>query len=92
MIFKKWKIKFENKIVDYSSFVILIFAVLKFWNISRSTFRRSKFWLPPQSTLEVFLNIQGGSRSFKKTMIGYYHIFFCGLQPNLQLTIYIKIF
>ena len=47
----KWFWKYENlnskiKLSNNSSFVILIFAILKFRNIGRSTFRRSKIWLP----------------------------------------------
>ena len=41
------------KLSNNSSFVILIFAILKFWNIDRSTFRRSKFWLPPSSANDL---------------------------------------
>ena len=37
------KIKLSNN----SSFVILIFLILKFRNIGRFTFRRSEFWSPP---------------------------------------------
>ena len=36
------------KLSNNSSFVILIFAILKFWNIDRFTFRPSKFWPPPR--------------------------------------------
>ena len=58
------KNKFVKKI---ESFAILIFVILKFRNIDRSTFRRSKFWSPPNSTiwkidtsqLEKLLNILG---------------------------------
>ena len=32
---------------NISSSVIIIFAILKFRNVSRFTFRRSKFWSPP---------------------------------------------
>ena len=46
IIYKKWK-KSIMKLSNNSSFVILVFAILKFRNIGRSTFRRSKFWLPP---------------------------------------------
>ena len=52
MIAKISKIKFENKISNNSSFVILIFAVLKFQNIDRSTFRRSKISPSPEYTIE----------------------------------------
>ena len=46
MISKKWK-NTIIKLSKNSSFVILIFATSKFRNFSRSTFRRSKFWPPP---------------------------------------------
>ena len=41
MIPKKSKIEFENETIE--SFIILIFAILKFQNIGRSTFHCSKF-------------------------------------------------
>ena len=49
----KWFIKNEKlnskiKLSNNSSFVILIFAILKFRNVGRSTFRHSKFWPPPE--------------------------------------------
>ena len=37
------EINSEIKLSNNSSFVILIFVILKFRNIGRSTFRRSKF-------------------------------------------------
>ena len=43
------KINSKIKLSNNWSFVILIFVILKFWNIGRSTFRRSKFWPPPLS-------------------------------------------
>ena len=48
----KWFLKNEKlnskiKLSNNSSFVILIFAIVKFLNICRSTFRHSKFWPPP---------------------------------------------
>ena len=49
IISKKWK-NTIIKLSKNSSFVILIFATLKFRNFSRSTFRRSKFWPPPKIT------------------------------------------
>ena len=45
------KKKFENKIIE--SFFRLIFAISKFRNIGRSTFRRSKFWPPPMSDTRI---------------------------------------
>ena len=42
------KINSKIKPSKISSFVILIFLILKFRNIDRSTFRRSKFWPPPK--------------------------------------------
>ena len=47
-ISKKWKINLKIKLSNNSSFVILIFAILKFRNIGRSAFRRSKFWPSPE--------------------------------------------
>ena len=44
---KMKKINLQIKLWNNSSFVILIFAILKFRNIDRSTFRRSKFWPSP---------------------------------------------
>ena len=41
------KINSKIKLSNNWSFVILIFVILKFWNIGRSTFRRSKFWPLP---------------------------------------------
>ena len=41
------------------SFVILIFAILKFRNIDRSTFRRSKFWPPPVFPFFHFFSARG---------------------------------
>ena len=41
------KIISKIKLSNSSSFVILIFVILKFRNIGRSTFRRSKFRPPP---------------------------------------------
>ena len=38
------KINSEIKVSNNSSFVILIFVILNFRNIRRSTFRRSKSW------------------------------------------------
>ena len=38
------KINSKIKLSNNSSFVILIFVILKFRNIGRSTFRRYKFW------------------------------------------------
>ena len=38
--------KLSNVITSF--YVILIFAILKFRNIDRSTFRRSKLWPPPK--------------------------------------------
>ena len=45
---KNEKLNYKIKWSNNSSFVILIFAILKFRNIDRSTFRRSKFWPPPR--------------------------------------------
>ena len=42
------KINSKIKLSNNSSYVILIFVILKFRNIGRSTFRRSKFWPPPE--------------------------------------------
>ena len=53
IISKKWK----NTIIKLSknlSFVILIFATLKFRNFRRSTFRHSKSWPPPILVLNLF--------------------------------------
>ena len=44
---KNEKLNSEIKLSNNSSFVILIFAILKFRNIGRSKFRRSNFRLPP---------------------------------------------
>ena len=41
------KINSKIKLSNNSFFVILIFVILKFRNIGRSTFRRSKFSFPP---------------------------------------------
>ena len=46
MIIKNEKLNSKIKLSNNSSFVILIFAILKFRNIGRSTFPRSKFWPP----------------------------------------------
>ena len=45
------KINSKIKLSNNSSFVILIFVILKFWNIGRSTFRRYKFRPPPKKTI-----------------------------------------
>ena len=45
-----WKMKKKSskiKLSSNSSFFILIFAISKFWNTGRSTFRRSIFWPLP---------------------------------------------
>ena len=41
---KNEKLNLKMKLSNNSSFVILIFAILKFRNIGRFTFRPSKFW------------------------------------------------
>ena len=46
------KIKSKIKLSNNSSFVILIFVNLKFQNIGRSTFCRSKFW-PPHKNWQI---------------------------------------
>ena len=51
---KNEKINSKIKLSNNSSFVVLIFAILKFWNITRSTFRLSKFW--PPLLRNVFVN------------------------------------
>ena len=56
IISKKWK-NTIIKLSKNSSFVILIFATLKFRNFSRSTFRRSKFWPPPDGIANAYFNI-----------------------------------
>ena len=43
----KIKNKFKIKESKNSSFVILIFAILEFWNIAHSIFNCFKFWPPP---------------------------------------------
>ena len=43
------KINSKIKLSNNSSFVILIFVILKFRNIGCSTLYRSKFWPPPNS-------------------------------------------
>ena len=43
------KINSVIKLSNNSSFVILIFVILKLRNIGRSTFRHSKYWPPPNS-------------------------------------------
>ena len=45
------KINSKMKLLNNSPFVILIFVILKFRNIGRYTFRRSKFWLTPLKSL-----------------------------------------
>ena len=45
------RIDSEIKLSNNSSFVILIFVILKFRNIGRSTFRRSKFRSPPSFSI-----------------------------------------
>ena len=61
------KINSIMKLSNNSSFVILIFEILKFRNIDRSTFRHSKFWHPPtgsnmilhpQMILVIYENLQ----------------------------------
>ena len=48
IIYKFFSLSSIMKVSNNSSFVILVFAILKFGNIEdRSTFRRSKFWPPP---------------------------------------------
>ena len=54
----KWFLKNEKlnskiRLSNNSSFVILIFAILKFRNIGRSTCHRFKFWPPP-----IYINFQ----------------------------------
>ena len=46
------KINSKIKLLKNSSFVILIFVILKFRNIDRSTFRLPKFWLSPQGNIQ----------------------------------------
>ena len=45
------KINSKIKLSNNSSFVILIFVIFIFRNIGRSTFRRSKFWPPPEEVI-----------------------------------------
>ena len=42
------KINSQIKLSNNSSFTILIFVILKFRNIGRSTFEHSKFCTPPE--------------------------------------------
>ena len=51
------KINSKIKLSNDSSFVILIFVILKFRNISRSTFHRFKFWPPPEKTMRTVSQI-----------------------------------
>ena len=45
IIYKNKRINSKIKLSNNLSFGILIFAIFKFWNIGRSTFRRTKFWV-----------------------------------------------
>ena len=77
------KINSKIKLLKNSSFVILIFVILKFRNIGRSTFRSSKFWPPHpkkltshQETLYIIfrhhlLSLRGKQKSIKSTMWQY---------------------
>ena len=44
------KINSKIKLSNNSSFTILIFVILKFRNIGRSTFEHSKFCTPPEGS------------------------------------------
>ena len=50
---KNEKLNSKIKLSNHPSFVILIFAILIFRNIGRSTFRRSKFWPPPKIWIKI---------------------------------------
>ena len=52
------KINSIMKLSNNSSFVILVFAILKFRNIDRFTFRHSEFWLPPMIKFPKFNNLE----------------------------------
>ena len=56
---KTEKLNSKIKLSNNSFFVILIFAILKFRNIGRSTFYRSKFWLPPKSFWKLSMGVFG---------------------------------
>ena len=60
------KINSKIKLSNNSSFVILIFVILKLWNIGRSTFRRSKFRPPPHNVgvLKISKNEISQQKSF----------------------------
>ena len=47
----------KTKLSNNSSFFILIFAILKFRNIGRSTFLRSKIWPQPNNGLQLLAPI-----------------------------------
>ena len=49
------KNRFENKTTIELSFVILIIRILKFRNIGRFIFGRSKIWPPPLINFMLFL-------------------------------------
>ena len=75
------------KLSNNSSFVILIFEILKFRNIGRSTFRRSKFWPPP--IIIITKNYKISPRIFywivinKKFLVDLRHFF--EIIPNFDL-------
>ena len=63
------KINSKIKLSNNSCFVILIFVILKFRNIGRSTLRRFKFWPPPflQCENAVWKNLSSGPGLFYDT-------------------------
>ena len=64
---KNEKLNSKIKLTCNSSFVILIFAILKFRTIGRSTFRRSKFSALPILGFKLQGKVgEGGLPSFSK--------------------------
>ena len=57
------KINSKIKLSNNSSFTILIFSILKFWNIGCSTFEHFKFCTPP--AILKFQNI--GCSTFRRS-------------------------
>ena len=82
------KINSKIKLWNNSSFVILIFVILKFQNIGRSTFRRSKFWPPPLISISIrycalfHIGFNFRTRLHTQSFHIFCHVYFCPLHTN----------
>ena len=80
IISKKWRKSSEIKLSNNSSFFILIFAISKFRNTGRSTFRRSKFWPPPDILL-----LKNEFCLYEKMIDSKPHVFFIKLNHKSKI-------